>query len=322
MNVVRGRTLLASEFGRPDHGMALAVGNFDGVHLGHQALIAEARAQARRLGAVTAALTFDPSPAHFFSRHLAPPAITPLARRLEWLEAAGADLVIVEPFVAAFASLSAEAFVSDVLAGDLGARHVVVGYDFSFGHKRLGTIALLRTRGAELNLGVSVIDPVGVEGIVCSSTKIREFILEGRVGGARLLLGRPFELDGKVVRGAGRGRGLGFPTANLAVEGELLPRPGIYAARAVLLDDGSAHPAAVSIGTNPTFPPTFPDVAPGITVEAHLLDFEGTLYDARLRLEFVERLRDEQRFTSPAELAAAIRQDVLRTREIVLGQTK
>jgi riboflavin kinase/FMN adenylyltransferase len=166
-------------------------------------------------------------------------------------------------------------------------------------------------------MGVTVVPAVMAEGLVCSSTKIREFLLEGRVDGARLLLGRPFEITGAVVRGAGRGRGLGIPTANLRPEGELLPRTGIYAGRARTLDgsgDAAAgsHAAAISVGTNPTFVPGTGE----LTVEAYLLDFDGDLYDRRLRLELLARLRDERRFASVDELLVQIHKDIARTREI------
>jgi riboflavin kinase/FMN adenylyltransferase len=324
MYVVRGRTRLATALGRPLRAPTVAIGNFDGVHRGHQALLSAARAQADATGGEAVVLTFSPHPAQFFAPQLAPPMILPLERRLELLAAAGADVVVIEPFDAAFAAIDAGRFVTEVLAGDLGARHAVIGYDFSFGSGRAGTPELLGELGARVGMGVTVVAAVRVEGIVCSSTKIREFVLEGRVEGARMLLGRPYEISGVVVRGAGRGRALGIPTANVQPEGELLPRTGIYAARAFQLDgppapDGAASaarplaPAALSVGTNPTFVPGGRDV----TVEAYLLDFDGDLYGARLRLELVQRLRDERRFGTVDDLLAEIRNDIARAREIL-----
>jgi riboflavin kinase/FMN adenylyltransferase len=293
--------------------LALAIGNFDGVHRGHQELVRAARGIAARLGGTAGVLTFDPHPARVFAPALAPPLIVSLERRLELLGAAGAELAIVEAFTPALAAVEAEAFVRDVLVGGFGAREVVVGYDFSFGHGRRGTPALLGALGAGLGLGVTIVPPVTVDGLVCSSTKVREFVLEGRVEGAALLLGRPVELQGPVVRGAGRGRGLGIPTANVAPEGELVPRLGIYAARALLLDArgavASTHKAALSIGSNPTFVP-----AGAVVVEAHLLDFDGDLYGQRVRLEVLHRLRDERRFESVEALLAQIAADVAETR--------
>jgi riboflavin kinase/FMN adenylyltransferase len=316
MKVVHGRGRLVEELGRRLRTPTVAIGNFDGVHRGHQALVGASRQEARASGGEAVVLTFDPHPARFFAPRLAPPMIMPLGRRLELLGEAGAEVVIIEPFDAAFAALEAERFVREVLRDELGARHLVVGYDFTFGHGRQGTPALLTTLGARLGLGVTVVPAVSVEGVVCSSTKIREFVLEGRVEGASLLLGRPFEIWGEVVRGAARGRTLGFPTANLRPEGELLPKVGIYAGRARRAGgDGPplVRPAAISVGTNPTFAGGSPE----LTVEAHLLDFDGDLYGARLALELVARLRDERRFASIDELVRAIHDDVARTREIV-----
>lgn len=293
---------------------AVAIGNFDGVHRGHQALIARARELSRSAGGDTVVLTFDPHPARFFAPALAPPMIGPLERRLELLAAEGVDVVVIEPFTADLARMEAEGFVENVLGNALGARAVVVGYDFSFGRGRRGNPAVLSALGRNLGIDIAIVPPVMVDGLVCSSTKIREFALEGRVEGARLLLGRPFEVTGCVVRGTGRGRDLGIPTANLRCEGELLPKVGIYAARARRLDGTDlARPAAVSVGTNPTFVVD----ASGVTVEAHLLDYDGDLYGARLRLDFEARLRDEHRFASAQDLVAQIRDDIARTRKLV-----
>jgi riboflavin kinase/FMN adenylyltransferase len=292
---------------------ALAIGNFDGVHLGHQELVRVARERAAATGATAGVLTFTPHPARVFAPALAPPLIVSLERRLELLGLAGADVAIVEEFTPALAAVEAEAFVRDILVRGLGARQVVVGWDFSFGRGRRGNPALLRDAGAALGLGVTVVPPVTVDGLVCSSTKVREFVLEGRVEGAALLLGRPAELQGVVVRGAGRGRGLGIPTANVTPEAELVPKVGIYAARAHVLDAAGAiastHKAALSIGSNPTF------VAAGaVTIEAHLLDFDADLYEKRLRIEVLHRLRDERRFDSVEALLAQIAVDVAETR--------
>lgn len=314
VHTILGRHRITSQLGRGLHHPAVAIGNFDGVHLGHRALLAEAARVARSLGGESVALTFDPHPARFFAPELAPPMLAPLARRIELLHEAGADVVLVEPFTGEFAALAAETFVELVLGKDIGAKHVVVGADFSFGKGRRGNTALLGSLGQRLGIGLSVVPQVAASGLVCSSTKIREFVLEGRVEGASLLLGRPFELDGKVVHGFERGRKLGFPTINLAQEGEILPKPGVYAGRARRLDeDESWHGAAISVGTNPTF--SGPG-QPEMLVEAHLLDFTGDLYDARMRLAFVAHLREQRRFASVDELIAEIARDIERVREI------
>jgi riboflavin kinase/FMN adenylyltransferase len=311
---VRGRNRINKDLGRTLRSPAVAIGNFDGVHLGHQALLAEARRIAHASGGETLALTFDPHPARFFAPHLAPPMLVSLDRRIELLQESGADVVLVEPFTAEFATMSAEAFIEQVLAKDIGARHVVVGADFSFGKDRRGNTSLLGNLGGRLGLGLSIVPQVTASGLVCSSTKIREFVLEGRVEGAILLLGRPFEIDGVVVRGAGRGRTLGVPTINLFHEGEILPKPGVYAGRARRIEgDPTWFRAAISIGTNPTFAK---QGDPGSFIEAHLLDFAGDLYDAKMRLTFVAHLREQRRYATVDALVAAIQSDIARTREI------
>jgi riboflavin kinase/FMN adenylyltransferase len=303
----------ASDASRP---LAVAIGNFDGVHRGHRALLDEARARAARAGGAAAVLTFTPHPARLFAPAKAPPLIMSLDRRLALCAEAGIEVAIVEAFTPAFAAIEAEAFVRRVLAQDLAAQDVVVGYDFSFGRGRKGDVALLSAVGSELGIGVAVIPPVTIDGLPCSSTRIRELCGGGEVERAAALLGRPVEIEGRVVRGAARGKALGFPTANVTPEGELVPRIGIYAGRARILEGpgaGTAHRAAVSIGRNPTFTG---EGAP-VTVEAYLLDFDGDLYDRRLRLELVERLRDEQRFASVDALVAQIHADVARVRALV-----
>jgi riboflavin kinase/FMN adenylyltransferase len=304
---------LASLGGRPPLPVAVAIGNFDGVHRGHRALIDATRLRAGAGRGLAAVLTFTPHPARVFAPALAPPLITSLDRRLELLAQAGVDVAVVEPFTREYASIEAEDFVRDVLGARLGARDVVVGYDFSFGRGRRGRPELLESLGAELGMRVRVVPPVMADGLVCSSTKVREFVLEGRVEGAALLLGRPFEIIGPVVRGAGRGRGLGVPTANVASEAELLPKLGIYAGRATILGAGAEESpplrAALSVGSNPTF------AGDGrVSVEAFLLDFEGDLYGKRLRLEVLQRLRDERRFDSVEALVAQIHADVAEVR--------
>ena len=316
MQLVRGRTAITATLGRELRRAAIVIGNFDGVHRGHLALIETARRLADNTGGEVAALTFDPHPARLLAPGLAPPLIVSLERRAELLGEAGVDVVVVEPFTRELAAVEAEAFGADVLGRDLRAAHVVVGYDFSFGKGRRGDTTMLGDLGERHGFGVSIVRRVSIHGLTCSSTKVREFVLEGRVEGAAVLLGRPFEITGTVVRGAGRGRGIGYPTANVQGEAELLPKAGIYAARAELLDDAGAvtasHVAALSVGTNPTFV-----AGGGLTVEAYLLDFDADLYGRRLRLQLIERLRDELRFDSVDALTKQIAADVARTRELL-----
>jgi riboflavin kinase / FMN adenylyltransferase len=314
VQTIRGRRGIIPALGRGLRKPAVAIGNFDGVHLGHQALLEEAKRTAAASGGEVVALTFDPHPARFFAPALAPPMLITLERRAELLHEAGADVVLVEPFTAELAGMSAEAFVEQVLAEEIGAHHVVVGADFSFGKDRHGKVELLRTLGARHGIGLSVVPQVTANGLPCSSTKIREFVLEGRVEGARMLLGRPFEIDGRVVRGMQRGRTFGVPTANLAQDGDIFPRPGVYAGRARRLDgDAPWFAAAISIGNNPTFAD---QGDPQLLIEAYLLDFQGDLYDARLRLAFLAHLREQRRFSVVDDLVAEIQRDIARVREI------
>jgi riboflavin kinase/FMN adenylyltransferase len=306
MDTYRGHTSLSRRL----RNAVVAIGNFDGVHRGHAQIFQEARARARELGGEAVVLTFDPHPAKVLAPAYAPPLITPLARKLELIAAEGIDATVVEPFDRAFAARTPDEFVRDVLVDGLGARHVVVGYDFTFGQKRSGTVQRLAELGREHGFGVSVVPPVSVEGIVCSSTKVREFTLEGRVDGAALVLGRAVEVQGEVVHGDGRGRSIGVPTANVKSETELLPKNGVYAGWGERLSDGKRWIAAINVGTNPTFV-----AGVNVRVEAHLLDCDEDLYGQRLRVGFVARLRDEERFPSREALVAQIKSDVEATRK-------
>ncbi len=308
MDVFPGHLSLSRPLRQP----AVAIGNFDGVHLGHQRLLARARAAAQTLAGEAVVLTFEPHPAKVLAPQLAPPLLVTPARKLELIAAQGIDACVVEPFTGELASSSPEWFSDQLLARSLGARHIVVGYDFTYGQKRAGNVDSLRAAGKRLGFEVEVVTAVSIDGLVASSTKVREFVLEGNVVGARMLLGRPFDVDGRVVRGAGRGRTIGVPTANVAIDGELLPRPGVYAARVQRLGAGADtwYDAAVNLGTNPTF------VQGGVlSLEAHLLDFDSDIYDERIRVAFVARLRDERRFTSIDELVAQIKRDIDSVRE-------
>lgn len=307
---------------RPLAGCALCLGNFDGVHVGHQALFAEARRHAP-----AAALTFWPHPGKVLQPDLAPKLITTLPRKLALMEEAGLAAAIVQPFSLEYARTAPADFEAAVL-DQVGARHLVVGSDFTYGRTRGGSVETLReaarARGAELH----VVAPVTVDGVVASSTKVREYILEGRVTAAARLLGRHFDLDGTVVSGHGRGRTIGWPTANVDTQNELRPAPGVYAVRVRLLGpaagaagavgagagavgaEGAWIPGAANIGVKPTFGGS------EVTVEVHLIDWAGDLYGRELRVQFLERLRAEMRFGSVAELAGQIRRDVEAARTV------
>jgi riboflavin kinase / FMN adenylyltransferase len=300
------KVLHSLEDARALAGVALALGNFDGVHLGHRALFKEASERGR-----PGALTFEPHPGKVLQPELAPRLITPLPRKLQLMEAAGLEVVVVLPFTVAFARTPARDFEA-LLFDRAGVRAVVVGRDYTYGAQRAGTVVTLGEAALRRGAVVALVEPVTVGGVVASSSRIREYILEGRVSAARALLGRPFDLDGVVVRGDGRGRSIGWPTANVDTHGELLPGSGVYAVR-VRTAEGWRGGAA-NIGTKPTFGGS------AVTVEVHLLDWSGDLYGQEVRVEFLERLRPERRFASVSELTAQIQRDVEEAR-VVLART-
>ncbi len=296
-------------------GCAVAIGNFDGVHLGHQRLIALARQRARDRAAPAAVLTFDPHPVRVLRPQLAPPLVTPLPRKLELLEAHGVEAAVVQPFDLAYAATPADAFVANDLAGRLGCADVIVGYDFTAGHERARVDALrplLERHGIRLH----VVEPVTSDGLVVSSTKVREFILEGNVEAAALLLTRPYDVDGVITRGAGRGRTFGFPTANVRT-GALLPANGVYVVRAAVGGGAGGWDAVYggvcNVGVKPTV-----ETGAAVTAEAHLFGFDGhDLYEEPIRVAFLTRLRDERRFPSVEALRAQIALDVQRARDLL-----
>lgn len=298
-------------------GAALTIGNFDGLHLGHRRLVERALQDARRRGVRAAALTFWPHPARVLAPGYAPPLISTRRRRLELFAEAGLSAVVEQPFDRDFAALDPAAFAS-LLLDRVKVRTLVVGYDFTYGRAREGGIESLRFACDERGATLDIVPPVTVDGLVASSTKVREFVLAGNVEAAAALLGRPFELEGPVVRGAGRGRTIGVPTANVAADGELLPAIGVYAVR-VRLPDGSVAPGACNVGLNPTFRPDADD-GPGaraLSVEVHLLDRDVDLYGRPLRLSFVARLRAERRFPSVDALVTQIRADLADARRVL-----
>jgi riboflavin kinase/FMN adenylyltransferase len=289
---------------------AVAVGNFDGVHRGHQALVAGAVAAAHEAGGSAVVLTFDPHPARVLRPQAAPSVLTTLAQKEERVAELGVERLVVLGFDAAVAELSPDRFARAVLREALGARHVVVGESFRFGRGRAGDAGTLAALGEAMDFDVRVVPPVLHAGRPVSSSRVREALVAGDVVEAAALLGRPYELAERVVRGEGRGRTLGIPTLNLARLEQLLPARGVYAGRCRTAD-GAWRLAVINVGERPTFG------GRGLTVEAHLVDFAGELYDTRVRLAFHARLRGEQRFASAAELVACIREDVRTARALL-----
>jgi riboflavin kinase/FMN adenylyltransferase len=290
----------------PPDAAAIAIGNFDGVHLGHRALIARARAA----GGTTCVLTFDPHPARLLAPAQAPPMITTLARKVELLAEAGVELTVVEPFTPALLATGAERFVEELLVRRLHARTVVVGWDFTYGHKRGGNVTTLAAAGRQQGFAVEIIEAVQLDGGPVSSTRIRRAIRNGEVALAARLLGRPFDVDGEVVHGQGRGRTIGVPTANVASAGELLPAAGVYAVRVRAGDRW--HDGVANLGVKPTL-----TAGQSLTLEAHLFDTSGDLYGQTVRVAFIDRLRDERRFPSVEDLVTQIQADMAAARKVL-----
>src|SRR3954454_19074026 len=294
-------------------GAVVTIGAYDGVHLGHRALIGRVRTMANELGCASAVVTFDRHPATIVRPDSAPKLLTDLDQKLELLEATGVDYTLVIRFDEERSRESAEDFVTEVLVGCLRARAVVVGHDFHFGRGRQGNVPMLQSMGARHNFDVLGINLIPAEGEAVSSTRIRERLLEGDVETAARLLGRPHEVRGVVMHGDARGRGLGFPTANVAVPDEiLLPADGIYAGW-YKRPSGEVRPAAISLGRRPQFYVE----AESSLLEAYLLDFDGDLYDERAEVRFLARLRGEQRFESVDALVDQMGRDVAAARALL-----
>jgi riboflavin kinase/FMN adenylyltransferase len=298
--------VLSDFHGWPRGPLSIAIGVFDGVHIGHQALIRQTAEGAQQLGGRSLAATFDPLPIQALAPGAPPSALSDVDDRVRLLHAAGADEVVVFHFTREFAALTADEFVRR-LVGAGQVRRIFVGEDFQFGHERGGNVRALAAAGAKHGFEVTVARPVMQGGEVVSSTRIRNALLVGDVTGAALLLGRPYSVSGTVVHGEKRGRELGFPTINLSVPLQrLLPRDGIYAMTVRVRDEEVV--AAASLGVRPTFG------GGDRTLEAYLLDWEGDVYGDTIEAAFVKRLRDELRFASAQELTEQIARDVEATR--------
>lgn len=287
----------------------VTLGNFDGVHLGHQAIFKQVVARALEDGGTSVAFTFEPHPLKVLAPQRSPRLLSTFREKMEQIEASGMDLVICAKFTPEFASQNPEDFVREVLVGTIGVKDLFVGHDYAFGKDRMGDIAFLRDAGMRHGFGVHVIGPVKVEGIVVSSTKIRSLIMDGEVCLASKLLGRPYSIEGTVIPGHSRGRDIGFPTANITTPNELPPREGVYAV--TILVEGKEYRGAANIGKNPTFGDDVP------SYEVHILDFDGDLYGKFLKMRFLKRVRDEVKFKTVEELKAQIKKDVEKVRSVL-----
>lgn len=304
------RLTSANSISAPYRGAIVALGNFDGFHLGHQAVAGEAIAWAKAEGRPAIIATFDPHPV----RHFVPDApwfrLTTLDQRQRLFEAAGADAMYIFEFGASLASVPAEDFVRRILGEEMGVAGVVTGEDFTFGHKRGGNIDMLRTIGAEIDVGVRTVGPVELDGEIVSSTRIREALKAGDCATATRLLTRPFTIEGEVQHGDKNGRKLGFPTANIDMGHYLRPRYGIYAVKGYL-PGGEVVNGAANVGIRPTFDP------PKELLEPHFFDFSGDLYGQMIEVEFHAFLRGEEKFDNLDALVVQMNKDCERAKEIL-----
>lgn len=289
-------------------GASLAIGNFDGVHRGHRTVLDAARAAAMPDG-LTGAMIFEPHPRRFFQPDKPLFQLTSLSRKLELLADCGLDLVAVLQFDAELASLSAESFVHNVLVEGFAIRHATTGYNFFFGKGRKGNPAMLRTLGEKYGFGVTVVEPAGNSGEIFSSTRVREMLAEGEVASAGEMLGSWWRVEGEVESGAGRGTGLGFPTANIRLhDGQSLGH-GIYAVRVAV--NGHWYDGAAYLGTRPTF-----DAGPPL-LETFLFDFDGNLYGRKIKVDFIDFVRADAKFRSGVDLTTQMQADCEKAKQIL-----
>lgn len=286
------------------------IGNFDGVHMGHQKLLCRTRQKALPMGLSSVAVTFDPHPLRVFVGAHTPPFITLPPQKLELIASLGLDFTLCLDFTKDLARLEPEEFVRAYLVDGLGMREMVIGYDYAFGRNRRGDYVMLNEMGSRYDFHVEQVGPVLIDDAVVSSSRIRDMVQAGLVWEVRPLLGRFYRVEGKVVTGRNRGgRLLGFPTANLRLKDELFPKIGVYAVWAEC--KGRTYPAVANIGFNPTFGNEV------LSVEAHILDFNENIYDQEVRVHFVQRLRNEQKFPGIEALTARIREDIVLARRIL-----
>ncbi|WP_300334123.1 bifunctional riboflavin kinase/FAD synthetase [Accumulibacter sp.] len=282
----------------------LTIGNFDGVHIGHRALLARLTRTAASVGLPSAVLTFEPHPREFFAPQAAPPRLSTLREKLELVADDGVDVAYVCRFNAAFASMSADQFIERVLVGGLRARHLIVGDDFRFGARRAGDFARLRAAGAHFGFVVEALESIILDGVRASSSAVREALQAGRLEQAATLLGRPYSIDGRVVRGEQLGRQLGFATANIRIKHDRPPLLGVFAVEVKGLP-GGPHRGAANLGYRPT---AGQEARP--LLEVHLFDFAADIYGAHLNVRFLHKLRDEMKFADLAALKTRIALDV------------
>jgi riboflavin kinase/FMN adenylyltransferase len=298
---------------KPYNNAVITIGNFDGVHIGHQALFHEVIEKADTIYGTSIVMTFEPHPVRVLKQNGHPPLITLYEQKVELIESSGIDVLICIPFTLEFAAISAEEFVEDILLTRIGMKAIVVGKDYTFGRNRKGDIKLLQTYAKNYGFEVIVADwilALNKSPDRISSTRTRELVIAGRVAEAQKLLGRHYQIRGVVTTGRNRGgRLLGFPTANIILHDELCPKTGVYA---VTVESGSnTHKGVANIGYSPTFGDHL------FSVEVHILDFNENIYDRKIRVNFIQRIRDEKKFSNISELSDQIKKDIVKARKIL-----
>lgn len=296
---------------KPYKNAVVAIGNFDGVHIGHQALFNEVVKKAKALDGTSIAITFEPHPIRALKQNNHPPLITLYEQKVELIAKFGIDVLICIHFTREFASISAKEFVEDILVRCIGMKAIVVGEDYAFGKNREGDLEFLRTCGKHIGFEVIAAKKIQLSNLPekISSTGIRELVMAGKVAESQKQLGRYYQIRGQVVAGRNRGgRLLGFPTANINLHDELSPKIGVYA---VIVECGKKYKGVANIGYSPTFDDHI------FTVEVHLLDFNDDIYGEKIRVNFIKRLRDEKKFSNVSELSEQIRKDIKKAREIL-----
>ena len=293
---------------RPLRNPVVTLGNFDGIHLGHQKIFNKVKEEASKIDGEAVVITFEPHPLKVLSPENFPPLLTPFRKKMLLIEKSGMDIVLCIQFSLAFSKTSPHDFIKDILVAKVGARKIIVGYNYHFGKGKEGDVDFLRMIGQRFNIDVEVIGPLKIGDTTVSSSRIRELIRDGNVDQASHLLGRDYLVIGRVVEGARRGHTLGFPTANLEISDDLYPKAGVYAVR-VLWNHQSFHGVA-NVGWNPTFQSDREGKQGRFSFEVYILDFNHNIYGDEIEVHFVRRIRDEVRFDTTSELVAQIQKDV------------
>lgn len=291
-----------------ENSTSATIGNFDGVHIGHKKILSAIKEEAKEQGLSSCVITFHPHPQKVL-QNIDIPLLFPIRERLKLLEEQGIDVVACYTFTKEIAKISAQDFVTDILVGKLNLKHLIVGPDFSFGRKREGNLDLLYKMGKEHGFDTEVVETALVEGEIVSSTTIRTLVTEGNLKKASDFLGYNFYIEGQVKEGERRGRQIGFPTANLETDWDILPKIGVYATLANV--EGTKYQSITNIGYRPTFGQN------ELLIETHIFDFDKEIYKKRIKIEFVDRVRDEQKFNGPDALVEQIKKDVEKVKEIL-----